>query len=149
MEPVELRLVVLVGRARVGAIGTVAVHRSDDPPSGRHVAVPDVERDRDRGDLLGRNDEVEHPVAPDQQDRGLGPVEPVDGPEEADDASHQVRGDPWQRVVDELRARRQVGDAPDLRLAHPQERALPEIEPVAGDDEGRQGRAFEIGPGLR
>ncbi len=46
--------------------------------------------------------------------------------------------------MDELRARGQVGDAPDPGLAHPEKRALPEIEPVAGDDEGGQGRALDV-----
>jgi hypothetical protein len=104
VEPVELRFVVLVGRARVGAEAPMRVDRPDEPAAGRHVAVRQIELDRDARYLLGRHDEVETCVAPDQEDCGLGPVEPVDGPEEADRACHQVGLDLWQRVVEKLPA---------------------------------------------
>jgi hypothetical protein len=40
---------------------------------------------------------------------------------------------------------RQVGDAPDLRLAQPEQASLAQVEPVASDDEGRQGRRLDRG----
>ena len=143
VEPIELRLVVLVDRAGVGAKGAMAVHRADEPPSGRHIAGRQVKGDRDTRHLLGRDDEVEDTVAPDQETERLGPLEPVDGAEEADRTSHQVRRDLRQRVVDELLAFRQVGDPADLRLAQPEEASLPQVEPVASDDERWQSRLVE------
>src|SRR3990172_2241840 len=112
------------------------VDRPDESTAGGHVAVRQVELDRDTGHLLVRHDEVETCVTPDQENGRLGPMEPVDGAEEADGAGHQVGWDLRQRVVEKLLAFRQVGDPADLRLAQPEEASLPEVEPVASDDEG-------------
>ena len=59
VEPVELRLVVLVDRARESAEGAVGVDRADESTLGRQVAVREIERHRGGGHLLGRHDEVE------------------------------------------------------------------------------------------
>src|SRR5450759_2794172 len=46
VEPVELRLVVLVDRARESAEGAVAVDRADESTLGRQIAVRKIERHR-------------------------------------------------------------------------------------------------------
>ena len=85
VEPIELRLVVLVDRAGVGAKGAMAVHRADEPRSGRHVADSSRSNVTETPDTFwAGTTRSKTSVAPEQEDERLGPLEPVDGAEEAD-----------------------------------------------------------------
>src|ERR1035437_9363398 len=90
MEPVEVRLVVFVGRTRKGTEGAVRVDRADQAGPGRQARRVELVPDRDRARRLRRHQQLEVIVLPQEQDQRLGLLTVVHRPEEPDDLAHEL-----------------------------------------------------------